>query len=146
MPAAKCNMTWNGVKVTCADVAPACDADCMREKYDEFAELGSGAELWNTCNIYHANAGCQHESKDKKSCCATPVVEDDAAPPRIVPWKAMEQGDGICIPTDADTTDGKVTTTAWQWERDGSAPPISKVDMSYMDVAGGTPPNPAVRL
>lgn len=53
------------------------------------------------------------ENKDKKSCCATPVVDDNATPPRITPWKAMAAGDGLCIPTDADTTDGKVTTTAF---------------------------------
>jgi len=70
-------------------------------------------QLWTPCNIYNSKSGCRHESKDKKSCCATPVTDGDAAPSRIVPWMAMNAGDGLCIPTDADTTDGKVTTTAW---------------------------------
>lgn len=114
----ECNKTWNGAKVTCADVEAGCDADCMKEKYEKFAELG-GMEAkyhWNECNIYNVNKGCRHESKDKHYCCGVPVLENDTDPPkRVVPWKQANHGDGLCIPVDADTTDGKVTTTAYQY-------------------------------
>jgi hypothetical protein len=40
-----CNYENNGAKITCADVKAACDADCLREKYDKINELGTGYYL-----------------------------------------------------------------------------------------------------
>lgn len=85
----------------------------MAEKYAEFAELGSGNDHFYLCNIYGQNSGCKHESKDKKYCCATEVLEDGATPTRLNPSAPALPGDGLCIPVDHETEDGKVTTTAF---------------------------------
>jgi len=56
-----CNYTNFGIKITCGtDVGDSCDADCLREKWDEINKLGSGAHRWDRCNIYSANTGCRH--------------------------------------------------------------------------------------
>jgi len=103
------------------------------------AELGgSFTQTWLPCNIYLANSGCAHPDKDNKTCCATPVVDDGATAPRIVPWESMRAGDGICIPVDADKTDGKVTTTAFKWST-GSRKRYSD---EWRDTKGATQPNP----
>jgi len=50
----------------------------------------------------------------------------------------MNYGSGLCIPVDADKTDGKVTTKAFQYNF-----PVAVQDGSWRDK--GTPTTPAVR-
>ena len=118
-----CNYSLHGVKVTCADIPSACDAECMEEKFKDMNKLGKGPNyLWEPCNIYNPNSGCRHIKEDEHACCATPV---DNKP--IVPERPNEMGQGSCIPVGADTTDGKVKTEAWE---------TRLTDNSHRDKAG----------
>lgn len=125
----------------------------MKEKYDEANKTGWNpqspyfGQLWTPCNIYNPNSGCKHDG-DKKACCATPDVEGDAAPGRILPWDAMDAGDGLCIPTDADTTDGKLATEAYQYCN--SALPdagcsSNEFDTHWQDEPNGQPLTPKAK-
>jgi len=125
-----CNYSMFGIKVTCADVLPACDADCLREKYDKINELGSGNYHWDSCNIYESDKGCRHvkDGEDiKKSCCGVPVKDGDKPAPALNAGRPNLPGEGICMPVDVEMKDGKVTTTPWEQ---------GKADLTYKETAG----------